>query len=521
MISPLLALFIRSLREDSRLKFTYFSRAGLVTVILFFLFMIQSSFGWSNAPGLHFFQTVVMIDLAFVLLAAVSYFSSAISEEKEEMTLGLLRMTNLNPLSILLGKSTSRLCNAALLFAAQLPFTLLAITLGGISLRQIFAAYLTIAAFLALVSNLALLASVVCRRSSGAAVLTAFTLIFFFAIVPVAAWFAQLPMRLGLIATGNIWTDALDGLAGLALAASPFTRMIAILNTGFAGDVFDFQTWSNLAMGAACFLLSWLIFERFCSEQKETAPSRVGLTRTRERRRSVFSPGRVWRHSVAWKDFYFTTGGKLWLFIKLLIYGTPLLVVRCWPTLLGGPPSWEDFAIVTFWIMIGFIFVELAFAAGSLFRNEHQGQTLSSLAMLPQGIRSIAYEKLLGVVPALFSAGAYLLLSLPLVIKPFLRVMGETSRNSNDVAFLLLVSFVSQGIFFLHLVAVLSLYVKRGALPLAVGVHFILFLLMGLTESILFRDESGWVLLCFLTLGATLFLHVHIGQRLETLAAEE
>jgi hypothetical protein len=247
-------------------------------------------------------------------------------------------------------------------------------------------------------------------------------------------------MRLGLIATGNIWTDALDGLAGLALAASPFTRMIAILNTGFAGDVFDFQIWSNLAMGAACFLLSWLIFERFCSEQRETAPSRAGVARAGERRHSVFSPGRAWRHSVAWKDFYFTTGGKLWLFIKLLIYGTPLLVIRCWPKQLGGPPSWEDFAIGTFWIMVGFIFVELAFAAGSLFRNEHQGQTLSSLAMLPQGIRSIAYEKLLGVVPALFSAGAYLLLSVPLVIKPFLRVMSETSSHNDDVAFLLLIS---------------------------------------------------------------------------------
>jgi len=116
--------------------------------------------GWANAPGLRFFEVVVAVDLVFVILAGVSYFSSAISEEKEEMTLGLLRMTNLNPLSILLGKSTSRLCAAILLFVAQIPFTLLAITLGGISLHQVFAAYLTLAAFLVFVSNLALLASV-------------------------------------------------------------------------------------------------------------------------------------------------------------------------------------------------------------------------------------------------------------------------------------------------------------------------------------------------------------------------
>lgn len=519
MMSPLLALFVRSLREDSRLKFTYFSRAGLVAVILFFLFTIQSSFGWSNAPGLHFFETVIGVDLAFVILAGVSYFSSAISEEKEEMTLGLLRMTNLNPLSILLGKSTSRLCNAVLLFAAQLPFTLLAVTLGGISLRQIFAAYFTIAAFLALVSNLALLASVVSRRSSGAAALTVFALLFFFAVVPIAAWFAQLPMRLGLVVKGNIVTDALNGFSEMAFSASPFTRMGKILTTGFTGDVLDFQIWSNLALGAVCFLLSWVIFEKFCSEQRETAPGRAGVARTSDRRRSVFSAGRSWKRAMAWKDFYFTTGGKLWLFIKLLIYGTPLLVIRCWPKQLGGPPTWEDFGIGTFWIMFGFIFVELAFAAGSIFRNEHQGQTLSSLAMLPQGIRSVAYEKLLGVIPSLFAAGAYLVFSMPLVVGPFTHALSQTSHD--DFAFLFIFSTIAHGVFFLHLVTALSLYVKRGALPLAIGIHFLLFIFIGLTEAVLFRDEAGFFLMGFFTLGAALFLHVHIGNRLEMLAAEE
>src|SRR5260221_1184627 len=148
MTSPLLALFIRSLREDGRLKFLYFARAGLVSVILLFLFITQRQMGWTNAPGLRFFEVVVAVDLVFVILAGVGYFCSAISEEKEEMTLGLLRMTNLNPLSILLGKSTSRLCAAILLFAAQVPFTLLAITLGGISLRQVLAAYVAVGSFL-------------------------------------------------------------------------------------------------------------------------------------------------------------------------------------------------------------------------------------------------------------------------------------------------------------------------------------------------------------------------------------
>jgi hypothetical protein len=517
MTSPLLALFIRSLREDSRLKFTYFARAGLVTVILLFLFFTQANFGWTNAPGLRFFELVVFINLAFVILAGLSYFSSAISEEKEEMTLGLLRMTNLNPLSILLGKSTSRLCTAVLLFAAQFPFTLLAITLGGISFRQIFAAYLTIGAFLIFVSNLALLASVVCRRTSGAAVLTGVALLFFFAVVPLAAWIAQLPIRLGILQIGNGFTDALNGMAELALAASPFIQVDKILTTGFVDGVFTFQIWSNIAMGFVFFLCSWAIFEIFCGEQKESAPTRAGLARSRGRRRALFSPGRPWKLALAWKDFYFTTGGKLWILIKLIIYGTPLVVIRCWPQQLSGPPSWTDFGFGTFWIMAGFICVELAFAASNIFRNEHQGQTLSSLAMLPQGLSRIAYEKLLGVLPSLFAAGIYFAFSVPLIASTVL----ESSAHANDDDWMGLMYAASQIVFFLHLVTVLSLYVKRGALPLAIGIHFILLLFTSVTATVVFRNQSGFFLLTFLTLIAITFLHVHVGQRLQTLAAEE
>lgn len=520
MTSPLLALFIRSLREDSRLKFTYFARAGLVAVILLFLFTTQSNLGWTNAPGLRFFETVIMIDLVFVILAGLSYFSSAISEEKEEMTLGLLRMTNLSPLSILLGKSTSRLCTAVLLFAAQLPFTLLAVTLGGISLRQIFAAYLCIGAFLVFVSCLALLASVLCRRTASAAVLTGLSLIFFFAVVPLAAWFAQLPIKLGLLKTGNAFSDTLDGISTLALEASPFIRVGKILLTGFSDDVFTFQVWSNLALGLVFFLLSWAIFEKFCGEQKESAPPRAGVARSRGPRRAMFSPGRPWDLALAWKDFYFTTGGKLWVFIKLIIYGTPLLVIRCWPDQVGGPPSWRDFGFGTFFIMSGFIYVELAFAASNIFRNEHQGQTLSSLAMLPKSMGRIAYEKLLGIVPALAAAGAYLAMSFFLILEPFRESLKGSDWRATGF-WMFLVFIISQSILFLHLVAVLSLHVKRGALPLAIGVQFLLGLFTGVLFGAIFRDESGFFVLIVFTLVAIGILHIHVGRRLETLAAEE
>jgi hypothetical protein len=235
---------------------------------------------------------------------------------------------------------------------------------------------------------------------------------------------------------------------------------------------------------------------------------------------SLLYPSRPWKRALAWKDFYFTTGGKLWIVIKLLIYGAPLLVTRCWPQQLGGPPPWKDFGVGVFWFMIVFIAVELAFAAASIFRNERQGQTLSSLAMLPQGIRRVAYEKLLGVVPSLCAAGAYLILSLPLVAKPFLDALGNLDWR-DDTGWMPLLFMAAQAVFFLHLVAVLSLYVKRGALPLAIAVQFLLSMFAGVTFEILFHDESGFVVMFLFTVGVTAFLHFQIGRRLEALAAEE
>src|SRR6266853_3768221 len=222
MISPLLALFARSLREDARLKMTYFARVALVGVILLFLLSVRTSYGWGNAPGLQFFGSVVFINCTFIVLAGLSHFASAITEEKEEMTLGLLRMTNLNALSILLGKSTSRVVNALLLLAAQFPFTLLAISLGGVAVRQVVAAYCTLGAFIIFMANLALLASVVCRRTTGAAVVTGVTLFVFFAVVPVVHWVISVPMRIGIVKQPSPAVLALGRFAGAVDSASPF-----------------------------------------------------------------------------------------------------------------------------------------------------------------------------------------------------------------------------------------------------------------------------------------------------------
>ena len=171
-MSPLLALFLRSLRLHLRARSALVARVALIGIILFFLFAAHASATLAGAPGLGFFKLVMLLNLWFLTLGAVSYFASAITEEKEEGTLGLLRMTDLDPLAILLGKSTTRLCGALLLLAVQIPFTLLAVALGGIATRQIFAAYVMLGGYTFFLSNLALLASVIASRTAIASMLT-------------------------------------------------------------------------------------------------------------------------------------------------------------------------------------------------------------------------------------------------------------------------------------------------------------------------------------------------------------
>ncbi|MCE9611477.1 MAG: hypothetical protein K8R23_14870 [Chthoniobacter sp.] len=523
MTSPLLALFARSLREDTRLKLTYFARCGLIVVILLFMFTIESEMGWGNGPGLRFFATVMWVDLVFIVLAGCGYFASAITEEKEEATLGLLRMTNLNPLSILLGKSTSRLCGALLLLAAQLPFTMLAVTLGGISLGQILAAYCTLGAFLIFLANLALLGSVVCKRSPGAAVFTVVALVLFFAGVPLLNLIAHLPARLGIIDEDAAWVVVLDRVAAFARLASPAQRLGDIFATGFSDRAFGWQVGSNLVLGAGCFLLAWLIFDRFCGEQQESAPRRAGGGRRRFLR--GLRAGRVWSRALAWKDFYYLTGGKVWVLGKLAIYGLPVLALFCWPERWGGRAETHVIGFIVMWCAWMLVCVELAFVAASIFKSERQAHTLSTLAVLPMSMRRIALHKIIGVLPALLPAAAYFVFGAVCAAEKILsEVLPEvfTSNAKHTGTALMVLSYVFvQGIFFLYLTANLSLRIKRGALPLAIGLNWVVQAFLMFAAAAMIGDEAAFAPLIVLTIFAAVILHKNTFSRLEALAAEE
>ena len=167
------ALVERSLRVDIRMTRTHLVRLLFACIILFLMWQTHDRITWSQAPGREFFLSICYLNFGLLNLAAMSFFSTAITEEKEEMTLGLLKMAGISPIGILLGKTSPRLIVAIMLLSVQLPFTFLAITLGGVLTNQILAAYLSLLAFAVMLSGLGGFLSTVCRRSNVSAALTA------------------------------------------------------------------------------------------------------------------------------------------------------------------------------------------------------------------------------------------------------------------------------------------------------------------------------------------------------------
>lgn len=522
---PVFALFERSLRLDTRSALMSWSRAGLLAVVLVMLLPIQTKarMGWYGAPGLNFLESMAWVNLLFVTLAGLSYFASAITEEKEEMMLGLLRMTNLNGVTILLGKSTSRLVGTLLLLMVQVPFVLLAVTLGGVGVVQIAATYATLLAYLFLLCNLALLYSVLFRNTATAAGVTFFLLLLFF----FGHYFARgILESIGVFDRVNLQRGAWGGLTTVVelwREATPSERLQAIFQTGFSGPVIGFQVVSNLIAGVVFFLLAWLVFEPSTRTEKDAAPARRWFWRRAASRQSRLPHGLVGFQAITWKDFVFMSGGWVGLALKFLVVGLLDGVCNLIAVETGGKMNQEAEGYALIWISLIVTAIWLALEASRIFKDEVRWKTLSSLVMLPISTRELAYRKVLGALagtlPLLACTVAGMLL-VPAGVSDFVE---NVFRNLEG--FWTFVVVILQFVLFLHLTAFLSLVLKRGALPLAIAIHYLGGMIFIGFISVFFiaigTPYARSFIMAFICVVLTAILHWAIGFRLARAAAEE
>lgn len=451
MISGTRTLFEWSLRSDTKAFAPHVTRAVFAGFILLSVMAAWSDSFGTLAPGLGFFNWICNLNILVISVAGISYFVSAVTEEKDSGTLSLLQLAGVSPLAIVLSKSTSRFIGALMLLLIQMPFTFLAVTLGGVTWQQIVASYLALGGYLWMVSNVALFCSVFCSTSGRAASLSTFLLLLFYASAPILTAFA------GLKNVSWVSQDVVESCEKLVeqqQQISVVPRIAQILDPTSSITYGSTQLWMNLLIGAVAFLLSIVSF-RFFTERVDP----TGGSTSKARR---ISNGRCWKHSIAWKDFLFFTGGRSFLVVRILAYAG-LIGGFMWYHTLIDPRSSEwmssDLNRIAFSVVSLFFTVEiLLYSSNSLFQEVRQ-TTISSLKMLPASTPSILWQKLIAAMLALLPAVATLL---------FLFFSDYYSYVNADTFVSGAVSWVFFALMSTHLTVLLSLYTRWAALPLAI-----------------------------------------------------
>ncbi len=449
MKGQITAFLVRSLRVGCRVRLTYTLRGLMATVILLNLMFFHSSLSGVAAPGLVFFQRIVWINLVFLSLFGLGSFATVITEEREEKTLGLLKMAGLSTVSIILGKSVGRLLDTLLIILAQVPFVLLAVTLGGVSTLQIAAGIATILAWTMLLSGLGLLCSV-CLQRSGSATGAMGMVVVPFLLAPIGVeileqWDA--PAVLELVA---------EPCLQLLTSANPFVASVRIMASGFSGPLIAFQVWSNIIGGVAFVLLAWAGFESLTREERAVVRKPSGLAHRRAfARMQPLRVGRVWsRWALVWKDFHFVGGGWLIALVKIVILGLIFAAA------LGSVPSTSE-ALGTMLMVSTFLLgtMLLASLTQKSIGSETQQRTLAGIILLPRSIHAILGCKLLGCLLTLLPELLFFFLATILVPE----MIGDLFRSPIQT----IVWLVVQAVFILNLAAYFTLVVKRGAVALA------------------------------------------------------
>jgi ABC-type transport system involved in multi-copper enzyme maturation permease subunit len=454
MFRGVLALLERSLRVDARSWPTHLARFGLLVAISMSLHSAIARSILLGAPGRLFFQMNVYLNLSFMTLLGVGFFSTAITEEKEEDTLGLIQMAGVSPLGILLGKIGGRLSQALLLIAVQYPFTLLAVTLGGVAPAQITAVYVALTSYMLMLAGLGLLCSTVAPNSRAAGAWMSIALLTHAAVsytcIELLKYFA--------LRGGHLWSHSMDWIASTCI----YFQVGRILTSSFTESPWSQQAVSNIAVGAICAVVSLLLFTA-CTQNPATESASRGLVTQHRGWLRWFSPGRPKMNPFVWKDFHFVGGGVPTLLVRTVFY--LLLLVFC-QELTGlwwsSRNNWRETIGFYQVLMLFLVTWELAMVSARTLHDEVRGQTLASLVLLPTTLTQSLYSKFTGAILATLP-GLVCLLGVSFLTH-------EGQKNTED--FLDRAAgwfFLAHFILVPHLAAYGATFLRWGAVPLAIG----------------------------------------------------
>ena len=474
MFNGAFALLERSLRIDSRAWSSHLARLGLLIAIYFSVSYALMTASLVGAPGLNFFQGIAFLDATFMTLLGVGFFATTITEEKEEDTLGLMLMAGISPLGILAGKSGGRLFQALLLIAVQYLFVLLAETMGGVMQTQVWSVTIALLAYMIFLAGFGLLCSTLAPSSQSASVWMVIGLVVYFIAPIVAAHWLSLNVGWMLNQGGSqstsFWWRIVEGLSSTPI----FLQMGVILSTGFAETAWSVQVVSNTLVGILCAGLAWLCFGIATRSPSTEATSR-GLV-TRHRNRSLFAAGRSWVNPFRWKDFHFVSGGTGMVCLRCFYYAVTGII------LLAVEDNTGWFALLVFLLWFSVV-IDAARIVARCLQDEVRGRTLSSLMLLPRSINEVVYSKFAGALLGWLPAPVFGLLIIAL--SPTLRDSTYSLlTNSGGSGFVLSLMILFSALI-PHFAALFSLYVRWGAMALAIAGSIIVYFLVSMAMMLL------------------------------------
>ena len=474
MLSQTSAFLTRSIRQESRLLSHHMMRGGMVVMMLYLLFLQVVETARFGAAGLTLIGNVIQCCYWCLTLLGVMYFAVAITEEKEEETLPLLRMTGVRDVTLLLGKSLPRLAVVILLILIAAPFLMLAVTLGGVVREQIFSSLLGLICYAFCLCQAGLFCSTVARNNSRAVTSTFLIWLFlefghwlvFLAAFGCREWgFPSLARDFGWL-SGNWRERTMWQASGSYLM---FER---------GESIWHLQMTFHLIVGSLFFAISHQLFERF-----NEAAIAQGAVATAATGRGVLSqsrklpPRRPWPAALEWKSWQFVGGGLLWFVVWLIFLPVISVSVILFISIaIDDMAPGEAYAGTTMFVGVAGLVLAMGRVFGFLFNKEIFEQTLISLCMLPMSRARLLRRMAVGVLP--FAIPGVVCFTLG-----FFWMLAVEPRFGEDTAELLVEPWfwasLSWALVTLHVGVLFSIWFRHGGMLVAFALCCIVLPFMG------------------------------------------
>ncbi|MBI3725621.1 ABC transporter permease subunit [bacterium] len=164
------AIFHREALVHVRHPRTYVFQTVFLAGLVLLLVPLWPTGGGGGAQvadkGRTIFEYGTLFEMILIALIAPALTANAITSEKDKNTLDILVLTNAGPLSIIFGKLLARIATLGFLLFLSLPVIFALLTLGGIDVKSIGAAYAILLSTAWLGGSLGILLSTILRKTT-------------------------------------------------------------------------------------------------------------------------------------------------------------------------------------------------------------------------------------------------------------------------------------------------------------------------------------------------------------------